>query len=88
MTIESKSDQLVKSRNVNPSKVGAAASAPSKIPIKQASTVVVKEERESQEKDDTKTEAEAGKENEVPKGKISCLLCRGFISYKNSDRYL
>ena len=24
--------------------------------------------------------------NETPKGKISCLLCRGFISYKNSDR--
>eukprot|EP00092_Neocalanus_flemingeri_P016269 GFUD01017614.1.p1 GENE.GFUD01017614.1~~GFUD01017614.1.p1 ORF type:complete len:546 (+),score=136.11 GFUD01017614.1:36-1640(+) len=23
---------------------------------------------------------------DVPKGKISCLLCRGFISYKNSDR--
>ena len=25
-------------------------------------------------------------EKETPKGKISCLLCRGFISYKNSDR--
>ena len=25
-------------------------------------------------------------ENETPKGKLSCLLCRGFISYKNSDR--
>ena len=23
---------------------------------------------------------------ETPKGKICCLLCRGFISYKNSDR--
>ena len=29
-------------------------------------------------------EGEGG--NETPKGKISCLLCRGFISYKNSDR--
>ena len=24
--------------------------------------------------------------NETPKGKVSCLLCRRFISYKNSDR--
>ena len=24
--------------------------------------------------------------DETPKGKICCLLCRGFISYKNSDR--
>ena len=29
---------------------------------------------------------EGGHESETPKGKISCLLCRGFISYKNSDR--
>ena len=27
-----------------------------------------------------------GQENGIPKGKVSCLLCRGFISYKNSDR--
>ena len=25
-------------------------------------------------------------ETDVPKGKVACLLCRGFISYKNSDR--
>jgi len=25
-------------------------------------------------------------DSDVPKGKVSCLLCRGFISYKNSDR--
>ena len=25
-------------------------------------------------------------DEETPKGKICCLLCRGFISYKNSDR--
>ena len=27
-----------------------------------------------------------GDGSETPRGKISCLLCRGFISYKNSDR--
>merc|ERR1719147_288279 len=24
--------------------------------------------------------------SDVPKGKVSCLLCRGFITYKDSDR--
>ena len=27
-----------------------------------------------------------GQENGTPKGKVSCLLCRGFITYKSSDR--
>ena len=27
-----------------------------------------------------------GQENGTPKGKVSCVLCRGFITYKSSDR--
>ena len=42
-------------------------------------------------KDERKTNLKENKEptasnNETPKGKVSCLLCRGFITYKNSDR--
>ena len=39
--------------------------------------------------DDTNNDQEEEKSkdtDETPKGKICCLLCRGFISYKNSDR--
>ena len=39
--------------------------------------------------DDTNNDHDEGKSkdtDETPKGKICCLLCRGFISYKNSDR--
>ena len=27
-----------------------------------------------------------GQDDGTPKGKVSCLLCRGFITYKSSDR--
>jgi len=51
---------------------------------------VEREKEEESPMDTSSTPSDANvpkaKENEVPKGKISCLLCRGFISYKNSDR--
>ena len=36
--------------------------------------------------EDHETKEEEKTDNDTPKGKVSCLLCRGFISYKNSDR--
>ena len=61
--------------------------------VAQLNTQTMTVEREKEEEspmDTSSTPSDANvpkaKENEVPKGKISCLLCRGFISYKNSDR--
>ena len=31
-------------------------------------------------------EGAPGRESGTPKGKVACLLCRGFVSYKSSDR--
>ena len=42
-------------------------------------------EKESASTNEGVSESE-GQENGTPKGKLSCLLCRGFITYKSSDR--
>ena len=53
----------------------------------QSSGKSAEESNEELSHNDEKEKEEEGKnDNEIPKGKVSCLLCRGFISYKNSDR--
>ena len=41
----------------------------------------------SEENPKGKKDSASTSNNETPKGKVSCLLCRGFISYKNSELY-
>ena len=47
------------------------------------SKVVSEKENENAQEDGSELE---GQDNGTPKGKVSCLLCRGFITYKSSDR--
>ena len=63
----------------------------SKMTADKASSVQVNQTQQSppqpsgeSSKEPDEGEGEGG--HETPKGKISCLLCRGFISYRNSDR--
>ena len=100
MTIESKGNKVMP-KGINLSKVGGNSTPskkmPNSTPISTKKAEVSKDEDKENEEDQEKETANAkegnnsgesggGKDNEVPKGKISCLLCRGFISYKNSDR--
>ena len=49
------------------------------------SKVGSEKDKESASANEGVSESE-GQENGTPKGKVSCVLCRGFITYKSSDR--
>ena len=98
MTIEAKGNKVMP-KGINLSKVGGSSTPSKKIPstptisTKKEDTATEENQDGDQEqeqetvKDGVNAAGEGeGKDKEVPKGKIACLLCRGFISYKSSDR--